>query len=209
MTAWLDWLMDGLGSAPAPVIYLVLGVAAGLENIVPPIPADVVVLFGGVLAGRGAASPGVVFLAVWLGNVLGALLVYGIGRRFGMRFFEGRWGQLLLRPRQLRRLNRVYRRYGFGVIFISRFLPMFRAVVPVFAGVAGLGFWRTAFPMACASALWYGSIVYLGAAAGRNWTQIVEWIGDVGRWLWIVAAAVAVAVGVWWWRSRSSNDDPG
>lgn len=206
MNGSLVELLDRLAAAPAAVIYLVLGLAAALENLIPPIPADVVVLFGGLLAGRGGASVGLVFLAVWLSNVGGALLVYGIGRRFGVRFFQGRWGQLLLRPRQLERLNHVYRRYGFGVILISRFLPMFRAVVPVFAGVAGLGFWRTAVPMALASAAWYGGIVYLGSVAGRNWEAIVEQVNSAGRWLWLAAALVAVLVAACWWKTRSPDD---
>lgn len=206
MSEWLSGFLDTLGSAPAAVIYLVLGIAAALENIVPPVPADVVVLFGGFLAGRGAASPLAVFVAVWLCNVGGALLVYGVGRRFGAEFFQGRRGRLILRPRQLERLSHVYRRYGFGVIFVSRFLPMFRAVVPIFAGVAGLGLWRTALPMALASGLWYGAIVYLGVAAGRNWEHIVERLDSAGRSLWIVAAVVTAAVGAWWWKTRSADD---
>lgn len=206
MSQWLVGLMDRLAAAPEVVVYLVLGLAAALENLIPPIPADVVVLFGGLLAGRGAASVGGVFLAVWLSNVGGALLVYALGRRFGASFFQGRWGRLLLRPGQVQRLNNVYRRFGFGVILISRFLPMFRAVVPVFAGVAQLGFWRTAIPMALASAAWYGTIVYLGAVAGRNFEAIAAQLDAAGRWLWIAAGLVAVVAAVGWWRTRALDD---
>lgn len=206
MSQWLVGFLDRLAAAPEVVVYLVLGFAAALENLIPPIPADVVVLFGGLLAGRGAASVGGVFLAVWLSNVGGALLVYALGRRFGAAFFQGRWGRLLLRPGQVQRLNNVYRRFGFGVILISRFLPMFRAVVPVFAGVAQLGFWRTAIPMALASAAWYGTIVYVGAAAGRNFEAIAAQLDAAGRWLWLAAGVVAAGAAVGWWRTRELDD---
>lgn len=202
MGAWLDSLLAWLASAPDPVIYEVLGAAATLENLVPPLPADVVVLFGGVLAGRGVANPWIVFLAVWACNVIGAMIVYIIGRRRGADFFAGRWGRMLLRPHQLDQLGGFYRQYGGGIIFVSRFLPMFRAVVPVFAGVAGLGVFRTAIPIAAASALWYGALVYLGAAAGRNWGRVMATVDDVGHWFWLAAFIAIGAVGVWWWRSR-------
>jgi membrane protein DedA with SNARE-associated domain len=202
MTGSVEQLLAWLSAAPAGVVYLVLGFAAALENIIPPVPADVVVLFGGVVAGQGAANIWLVFLAVWIGNVAGALLVYLVGRRYGEAFFAGRWGRLLLQPHQVAQLDGFYRRYGVRVIFVSRFLPMFRAVVPVFAGVSRLGFWRTALPMAAASGLWYGMIVYLGAAAGRNWQEILQALSDAGRWLWIVALVVAACVAWWWWRSR-------
>ena len=59
----LGRLLDWLAGAHPVVVYAVLGAAAALENIIPPIPADVVVLFGGLLAGRGGADPWLVFAA--------------------------------------------------------------------------------------------------------------------------------------------------
>jgi membrane protein DedA with SNARE-associated domain len=44
-------------------------VAAAVENVFPPVPADVVALFGGFLAGQGVVDPLVMFLVVWLCNV--------------------------------------------------------------------------------------------------------------------------------------------
>ena len=195
-------LLDRLLSAPDVLLYLLLGLMAALENIVPPVPADVVVLFGAVLAGRGAINPWAVFLTVWLFNVAGALLVYSLGRRYGPGFFAGRLGRLILRPGQLSALGRFYARYGLLVIFVSRFLPMFRAVVPPFAGIAGTGAWRAGVPIAAASALWYGMIVYLGTVFGQHWEAILEALGDAGRWLSGVAALAAAVVAYWWWRTR-------
>lgn len=202
MTAGIERLIDWLAAAPSWAVVLTLSIAAGLENLIPPIPADVVVLFGGVVAGQGAANPWVVFLFVWLANVGTALVVYFLGRRFGAGFFSGPWGSMILRADQLRQLGAFYNRYGVRVIFVSRFLPMFRAVVPVFAGVSGVSFWRTALPMAAASGIWYGLLVYLGTAAGRNWRQVADSLSSAGRWLWVAALVLGALVGWWWWRSR-------
>jgi membrane protein DedA with SNARE-associated domain len=83
---------------------------------------------------------------------------------------------------------------------------MFRAIVPIFAGTSGVGFWRATVPMALASGAWYGGIVYLGATAGRNWVEIRGALESSGRWLGIAAAALALGVGWWWWTSRREND---
>lgn len=202
MAGAIERLLEWLAAAPGALVYLTLGLAAALENVVPPIPADVVVLFGGVVAGRGVANVWLVFLAVWACNIAGAMIVYFVGLQYGAAFFAGRWGRLLLRPHQLEQLDAFYRRQGIRVIFVSRFLPMFRAVVPVFAGVSRLGFARTALPMAAASGLWYGMIVYLGYTAGQNWREIMEALSSAGRWLWLIAGVLAALVGWWWWRSR-------
>lgn len=187
---------------PELLIYVVVGLFAAVENVFPPVPADVVALFGGFLAGNGAASPWIAFLVVWLCNVAGALLVYWIGRRYGERFFDTRVGRLVLQPHQLRRLDAFYRRRGTVVIFVSRFLPMFRAVVPAFAGMSGLGWGKTAVPILVASGLWYGLVVYVGATAGENWEQIRAALEDAGRWIYLVALALAAGVAWLWWRSR-------
>jgi membrane protein DedA with SNARE-associated domain len=209
MTASLEPLLQWLIASPEWLVLLVLGVAALVENLFPPIPADTVVLFGGFLAARGAAGVWGAFLAVWIANVAGALIVYAFGRRYGISFFHGRLGRMILEPQQLARLDRFYRRWGVGVIFLSRFLPMFRAVVPVFAGVARLSVLRTALPLGTASALWYGGLVYLGAAAGENWPALAARVESAGKWIWIIAAPLVVAVALWWWRTRRHRERAG
>ncbi|HEX2190867.1 MAG TPA: DedA family protein [Longimicrobiaceae bacterium] len=205
----VDGLLARMTQLPEPLIYVVVGVFAAVENVFPPVPADVVALFGGFLAGNGAASPWIVFLVVWLANVAGALLVYWVGRRYGERFFGTRVGRLILQPGQLRRLDAFYRRRGTIVIFVSRFLPMFRAVVPAFAGMSGLGWGRTAVPILVASGLWYGLVVYLGATAGENWDQIRSALHSAGRWIYVVALVLAAGVAWLWWRSRDGSGGDG
>lgn len=208
MAEWLDALLQRMRSIPEPLVHLILGLVAALENLIPPIPADVVILFGGFLAGQGSVSLATAFVVVWLSNVSGALFVYGMGRAYGPRFFAARVGRLLLKPRQLASLSAFYHRYGFAVIFVSRFLPMFRGLVPVFAGVSRLGFLRTTLPIVVASAIWYGAVLYLGALAGENWETILARLDAGARWLGLAALLLAVAVAWWWWTSRRHPDHP-
>lgn len=202
----LDSLLGRMLALPEGLVLLLMGVFGFLENVVPPVPADVIALFGAFLVAQGGGNPVAAFLCVWSGNVAGALLVYALGRRFGGRFFGTPWGRFLLAPRQMEQLNAVYRRHGAPVMFVSRFLPMFRALVPAFAGIGGLGFWRTAVPIGAASALWYGALVWLGSQAGRNWIQIRDAVETAGQWLAVLAAVLAVALVAWWWRTRSANE---
>ncbi len=202
MAGLIDGLIAWLNGLPGPLVYLVIGAFAGLENIFPPVPADVIALAGGFMAGQGAISPVGAFFVVWLCNVGTALLVYYAGRRYGTSFFSGRVGRMLLQPHQMERLGALYAKHGAKVIFFSRYLPGFRAVVPIFAGTSGMGLVRTAIPIALASGLWYGLIVYLGATAGRNWEQIRAGVEASGRWLGIAAGILFLLIAWLWWRSR-------
>ncbi len=202
MGGWIDQIVLWMEGLPEPLVYVVIGVFAGLENLIPPVPADVIALAGGFLAGRGVTSPWLTFLVVWLSNVATAMLTYGLGRRYGPGFFAGRVGRMILHPGQLTRLAGFYARHGAKVIFVSRFLPGFRAVVPVFAGTSRLDVPRTLLPIACASALWYGVVVYLGATAGEHWEQIRGAVERSGRWLAVIAVPLFLAVAWWWWKTR-------
>jgi membrane protein DedA with SNARE-associated domain len=199
---FIDRLIEWMQGLPEALVYVVIGAFAGLENFFPPVPADVIALTGGFLAGQGVVNPWMAFLIVWACNVGGALVIYLIGRKYGDAFFRTRAGRFLLQPKQMERLSGFYDKHGVKVIFISRFLPAFRAVVPIFAGTSGMSFWRAAVPIAVASAAWYGLIVYLGATAGENWEQIRASVEASGRYLAIAAAVLGAIVLWWWYRSR-------
>lgn len=207
----MDQLLGLLDETSPFIIYVMLGVGAAIENIIPPIPADTFVLFGGFLAGRGHASEVVVFLVTWTSNVLSALAVYAAGYRHGSTFFRTRLGRYLLHPGQLQTVRRFYRRWGTSAIFITRFLPGLRAVVPVFAGVSHQKPLMVALPLITASAIWYGAIVWMGAFAGRNLEQILAFQSRVNLTLAGIAMVVFGAVAFWWLRSRRIRDraEPG
>lgn len=187
---------------PPLLLYLILGLGAAIENIVPPVPADTFVLAGALLAARGAADPRLVFLATWLFNVASAVAVYLVARRYGRSFFRMPLARWLLHEHQLEQIGGFYARYGVPAIFTSRFLPAWRAMVPVFAGISGMSAWKVIPPMAIASGLWYGVLVYLGAYMGRNLRTIVDTFNSVSDVLLGVALVLVLVAGVWWWRSR-------
>lgn len=168
----------------------------------PPIPADTFVLFGAFLAAAGRANPWIVYFSTLVPNVASALMTYGLARKYGKSFFHGRIGTWLLNEKQLRTIGDFYDRWGTPAIFASRFLPAFRAVVPVFAGVTHVSLPRLLIPLTLASGVWYGILVYFGAMAGRNWQQIAQLFDRVSTVLLIVALVFIAAFGWWWWRTR-------
>lgn len=193
--AWFDGLPDAL-------VYLALGLGAAVENVLPAVPADTFVVLGGFLAGVGDLQARWVFLATWAGNVASALLMYRLGHTHGRDFFRAGWGRRLLNAHQMERLALFFDRWGTFAVFFTRFLPGLRAVVPVFAGVTHQSFRSVAPPLAAASALWYGGLVWAGTVAGHNVDRILGVVGSVNVWLVAAAVAATTAAGIWWWRTR-------
>lgn len=198
MSELLAWLEPLAG----PTLYLLLGVGAALENVLPAVPADTFVALGGLLSALGRLSAPAVFAITWIFNVASALVVYRLAYRHGRGFFAEGLGRHVLRPHQLERMERFYERWGTPAIFLTRFLPGVRSVVPVFAGAAKQDWLSVGAPIAAASAIWYGALVWLGLWAGRNLDLLAELLGRLNSTLGVAAVVVTVLALAWWWRSR-------
>jgi membrane protein DedA with SNARE-associated domain len=198
LQALIGWLV-GL---PPGDVYAVIGALAAAENVFPPVPADTAVALGAFLSSAGRVSALNIFLITWVANVATATSVYLAGRTVGRSFFRGRIGRRLMHPRRLRRLEAMYARYGTWGIFLSRFVPGVRGVVPPFAGVARLPFWRAIPPMAVASGLWYGVLIYVAATFITRLDDVLAFVGAFNRVALAVAALVIAVGGFLWWRHR-------
>ncbi|HEX3233825.1 MAG TPA: TerB family tellurite resistance protein [Gemmatimonadales bacterium] len=187
-------------------MYAVLALLAAVENVAPPVPSDAAVALGAFLSNRGVTTPFAVFAVTWTANLAGAAGVYLAARRYGRRLFASPTGRRLLAPRSLAVIEREYLRFGTIGIFISRFLPGLRAVVPPFAGLVGLGVVRTLVPMGIASAIWYGGIIALGAVIGAEWSRISAVLARVNTTLAIAAVVLIAVVLAWRWRRRRARE---
>ncbi|MEJ2482955.1 MAG: DedA family protein [Gemmatimonadota bacterium] len=205
----LEGLLDLVTQLPVEVLYLLVGAGAAIENLFPPIPSDMFVVAGAIAADRGLLDGRIVFLVAWVSNLLLALLVYAAARRYGGGIFSTRWGRWLLRPQQLHRMSLFYREYGTLTILVSRFFPVFRVLVPAFAGISKLGFWRTAVPLSLASAAWYGVLVTAGVLFSRNIDQLIGSLRAVNTTAGLIAGLIALLLLLLWWRSRHPEDPDG
>jgi len=197
----MQGILDWLAALPPVTLYLSMAFAAAAENVVPPLPADTVVAFGSFLAARGSGTLVGVILAAWTGNVAGAALMYGAGRQYGAGHLERR----LLGdkgPAAESRIEALYSRYGMFALFLSRFIPGVRALVPPFAGALRLPVIRSLIVMGVASGIWYGIISYLAFRVGADWNALQNAIGDYGTVAAIAALGLALVVVVFWVMKR-------
>ena len=194
-----DTVLDRLLTLPGWAVYAAVGGLAAVENVFPPVPADVAVGLGAFLSGHGTVVATMVFMVTWVANVTSATAVYVAGRTLGRSFFTGRLGRRLLRPRHLETIERLYDGYGSWGIFFSRFIPAARAVVPPFAGIANLSAPRTIIPLAAASAIWYGSLTVLVASTAGRIEDVVRLVSQL-NWAVLAVGLIAIAVVVLLWR---------
>lgn len=170
---------------------------AALENIFPPVPADTAVALGAFLAARNEhISITAVYLVTVVANSVSAVGVFLAGRRYGRAFFATRLGRALLPEGALHHIEAAYHQHHAWGIFVSRFLWGYRAVVPPFAGLAGLRLRQAVPPIILATALYYALLTLLAWQVGSNWERVQHTVARLGIGFGI-AAAVATILLVW------------
>ena len=198
MTDVLSWL----STLPEPLLYGALVLAAFAENIFPTLPADTVIALGAFVAARGSGTALGVWTATMLGNLGGAMAMYGLGHRYGLPWLLQRF-PALFPSGATDRVSARFKTQGLLAVIVSRLLPGVRAVVPPVAGAMGLGAVRALIAMSLASGAWYGLVCVLAFRAGANADALLERIADEQQTVGLVAAGVVVvAVMVIGWRTR-------
>lgn len=195
-----DDLLGWLAALPATAAYAVLAFLSAVENVFPPVPADVAVALGAFLAQRTGRSVFVLGTLCWLANTLSSAGMYALARSYGPDFFTSGPGRRLVPAAALDALRGAYARHGVAGIFVSRFLPGVRAAVTPFAGVVGLSPMRALVPAAAASGIWYAFLVGAATTLGLSWPIVRALIERTMSVLGVLGLVVAALILYWLWR---------
>jgi membrane protein DedA with SNARE-associated domain len=187
----LESLFEYIGQAPGWLVFLTIFLASYVENIFPPIPGDTILLFGAYMVGRGDMSFGMALTTTLFGSVLGFMTLYLVGYKFGRGYLYSQQ-QTWFSPASLQRVEQLFNTWGYGVVFINRFLAGLRSVVGLFSGLGKLSVWKVVSLSFLSSLMWNGALIWLGASIGENWEQIAIYLK---RYNTIVSILLVLIIG--------------
>lgn len=173
-----------------------VGVLLALETVLPPIPSEVVLPFAGFAAASGRIDPVLAWVAATVGSLVGAYILYGLGRKVSYERLEhlaGRRWFVLFGRRDLARGHRFFERHGSAIVFFGRFVPLVRSIVSVPAGLDRMPLGRFTLLTAAGSGVWNALFIWAGYRLGEDYEVVEGWISPVSK---VVVALVVLAV-VW------------
>lgn len=174
--------------------YIGIFVLMTLENVFPPIPSEVIMGLGGMAVARGDMEMVPLLIVATAGTTFGNIFWYGVGRWIGIARLKpfvdrhGRW--LTLTWDEVEQLNRFFNRHGLWVVFFFRFLPTFRTMISLPAGMAKMGLPRFLLATFVGSAIWNAVLAYAGLLLGSRFEELQVYVGPVA----IVTTAAVVVV---------------
>lgn len=171
-----------------------------LESALIPIPSEVTMPFAGFLAGRGQMN---FWLAVFVGatgNLAGSLLAYWLGFAKGELWVLTairKWGKwLLIREEEYEKAKNWFHKYGQGVTFASRLLPVVRTFISLPAGIAKMDLPLFSLSTFVGSFIWSSFLAFLGLKLGQNWLSIEPYFRKF-QILVAVLGATLLALYIW------------
>jgi len=193
--------------------YLGIFAAMVLENVVPPIPSELIMPLAGFYVGQGQLNFLGVVLAGLLGTVVGALPWYGIGRLVNEQRLKhwverhGRWVGVSVQ--ELDQSRTWFQRHGAAVVFWGRLIPAIRTLISVPAGVELMPFGSFLFWTTAGSLIWNLALTAAGWALGSHWDQVLLWVkpeeGIINKLIALALLTVLAWLGLRIWRRRQAR----
>ena len=191
MTSWVVNLIDAGG-------YWGIAFLMVLENVFPPIPSELIMGIGGIRVGQGRMEMVPLLIAGTIGTTAGNYVWYMLGRMLGfqrLRPVVNRFGRVLtLEWQDVQRINRLFRKYGPILVFVFRFMPAFRTMISLPAGLFRMGHVRFLIWTAAGALIWNLILVAGGWWLGSRISEIDRYLGP------ITTGCVALLVIVYVWR---------
>ncbi len=187
----MESLINTLQLLDPLLILILLFAIAFVENLFPPAPSDVMIVLGGALVGIGRVGFVETLLFATAGSIAGFMLMYKIGDWFGDHILE-RGKISFIKVSTLHKVEEWFRKHGYWVIVLNRFLAGTRAVVSFFAGMSEMKFPVTLALCAVSALAWNSILVGAGYLLGNNWQKIEVYLSTYSQ----VVAGIVVLVAI-------------
>jgi membrane protein DedA with SNARE-associated domain len=186
------WIADFMATFGAPGA----GAVIALESIFPPIPvpSEVILPLAGFAAGRGEFS--LLSAIVWttVGSVVGAAVLYGVGRVVPEHRVRRTLARIpLVDADDIRRAEAWFDRRGRWAVFLGRMVPGIRALVSLPAGARRMSWWQFGVLTALGSLIWNTVFVCGGYVLGARWHLVEPYLDGMQV---VVLIAILALVGL-------------
>lgn len=187
--------------------YIGICLLIAMENIFPPIPSEIILTFGGFMTTFSSLHVWGVIVAATIGSVLGAIVLYILGRVLNAerleRLFDGRFGKLLhLKKEDVIKAEKWFNKHGNKAVFLCRFVPIVRSLISIPAGIARMELSSFLPLTVLGTFIWNVVLVYLGRFAGDAWHTVASYVNVYSMITATFFALITLLIGVIFIKNR-------
>lgn len=192
----IDWLVNLIEVIGYPGV----AIAMFVESFFAPIPSEIILPFSGFVAFGGSLNIYGVIVVATLAAYLGTLPFYFIGRwgnEFVMEFLKKYGKYLFISQDDLKKGFDAFERYGGGIVFFGRLIPIVRTVISFPAGVARMNFAQFSIYTLVGAGIWSSILASAGFFLGDRWDMVSVYVERYENVI-LILLLVVVAVYIGW-----------
>ena len=203
MQAWIIEIMNQFG-------YLGIFLLIAIENIFPPIPSEVILLFGGFMSTYTNMHIVGIIIAATLGSLVGAYALYFIGKIFNKerlkKIVRGKIGKVLrLKEKDIDMADEWFDKKGNKTVFFCRFIPIVRSLISIPAGMSEMPLGKFTLYTVVGSLIWNTVLSIAGQTVGANWESILAIFEQYSHIAAIVLVILGVGAIVWFYSKKRTK----
>lgn len=191
----INSVIDWIDVLPVFGIYAIFFALAYLENLLPPMPGDVLVAFGGYLAANGTLSFSMLLFVTVIASVIGFMNMYWLGCKWGDGIEEKKGSHFMLKFIDYKYFNRGKKwmnKWGQWVVFGNRFLAGTRSVISLTTGMARLNVPLTILNSFLSSLLWNAVLIAAGWYIQGNLKLIGHYLSNYGKFTLVLIVLIII-----------------
>ena len=159
--------------------YLGVFLLIAIENIFPPIPSEVVLLFSGFMTTYTELNVVIMIIAATLGSLIGAIVLYYVGKILNKerlkKIVSGKVGKILrLKNEDIEKADKWFDTKGNKTVFFCRFIPIVRSLISIPAGMSEMPMLKFLIYTIAGSTIWNTVLIIIGNKVGENWVNILN-----------------------------------
>ncbi len=190
----VNWIVNAIDVTG----YLGVFILMLLESALIPIPSEIIMPFAGYLVFTGRFGFWMTVIAGTLGNLAGSLIAYWIGVSGGRKFVS-RYGRFLfISKHDMKRSERLFKKYGDPIIFFSRLMPAVRTFISLPAGFAKMDLKKFVVYTTIGSFFWSILLCWIGVRMGASWESLMS----IFRRFDIIILVIAIILFYIWKRRK-------
>ena len=191
--------------------YLGVFLLIAIENVFPPIPSEVILLFGGFMTTFSDMNIVGVIIASTLGSVLGAIILYYIGKILNKdrlkKIITSKPGKILrLKPEDIDKADEWFDTKGNKTVFFCRFVPIIRSLISIPAGMSEMPMKKFLLYTAAGSLIWNAALTIAGSIVGENWTSIVDIMDQYSHIILVLLIILFIIAIIIFYKKRKKNN---
>ena len=165
------------------IAYLTICLAMFLENVIPPIPSEIIMPLGGFFVYQQKLNFYILVFWGLFGTILGSLPWYYLGRLVNEKklsnFLDKRGKYLGISSDDLTKSKRWFDKYGVSLVFWGRLIPGVRTLISVPAGIELMPFSKFLIWTTLGSCIWISLLTYAGFLFGENYSIIETYLDQI------------------------------